>query len=456
MKISFSAAEKNIVRKYNLQKISLENDPRIKEMHAIAFKYKKNKEWLNTALIYAALAIQFTKNGNYALIVARKYRLANATNDSARWFLEAANRFAKQMQSVKSISALRMFEQLSPDNNRSDVEEILNMCKKSIKNQIVDFSQQIDTFDFSQQNATAVEKKENGKSIILDVELFSTFGEADLQILLNCLTLRKLRHEEVLAHEGDEANRLYILTSGGIKAQITRNNKSKDLGSIHNNNVFGIIAYFTGGTRAAGFIAHGKTEVLELSYDKLDYFVDHIPGFGKSLDALYDDHLLFHHLTVSDVFGHEPLAIRQDVSNKMSPIYITKGQVLFTAGESSSDLYLVRKGELGISFAEDADGEFHKVVVSGGIAGEIAISAHNKRTACAHALTDCVLMKLDADDFSTIYKQSPSLQDTITKMRKNQAKEAIQTLQNERLIKGKLPNPDLAEAYWIHDQNTDV
>ncbi|MDX8381392.1 MAG: cyclic nucleotide-binding domain-containing protein [Ghiorsea sp.] len=445
MKISFNAAEKKVNQKYNLQNISHENDPRIKKMYAIAFKYKKNKEWLNTALIYAALAIQFTKNGNYALIVARKYRLADATNDSARWFLEAANRFAKQTQSVKAISALRMFELLKPDSNRSDVEDILGMCKQSIEHQVFDFTQQ-----HTHRNEDSIE------AMISDVELFSAFADADLQMLLTSLTFRRFHHKEVLTQEGEQANSLYILTSGGIKAQITRNNKSHDLGSIHNNNVFGIIAYFTGGERAAGFIAHGHTEVLELSYDMLDYFVDHIPGFGKSLDALYDDHLLFHHLTVSDVFGHEPVAIRQEVSKKMYPIYIMKGQILFRAGETSSDLYLVRKGELGISFAEESDGKFRKVVVSGGIAGEIAISARNKRTAYAYALTDCVLMKLDADDFSTIYKQSPSLQKTITKMLKKQAKEAIQTLQNERLIKGKLSNPDLAEAYWIHDQKTNI
>jgi len=439
---SFHSVEKQIYQDKNLKNIEAPNDQNIKKLIVTAAKHTKQRQWADTAVIYAALAMRFSENANYALVAARKYRLANAIDDSARWFLIAAERFAKQMQSVKAISAVRIFEQLKPDASSSNTAHILEMCKQSIRNEVSDYN-----------NRASTTTTHHVSSMITDVDLFSAFGEEHVQELLESLTHRKLHRKEVLTKAGEPADCLYIVTNGSITAHVTGNNVRRDLGSIHNHAVFGIIGYFTGGGRSADSIAHGDAEVLELSYNKLDIFKANIPGFSQKLDALYENHLLCHHLAVSDVFANESLAIRKEVSEKIRPVYISEGQILFHEGDETRDVYLVRSGELAVSLSVKDSEHFNKVVVSGGFVGETAIATNNRRTATVRALTDCVLMKLDAIDYAAVYLESESLQNTIKEMRNIQANEAINIMKTVRLIKGGTYNEQLAAAYWERNQD---
>jgi len=439
---NYHSVEKQMYQDQNLKNIDSASDLNIKKLIVVAAKHTKQRHWADTAVIYAALAMRFSDNANYALVAARKYRLANAIDDSARWFLIAAERFANQMQSVKAISAVRIFEQLKPDASTTNTAHILELCKQSIKNEVSDLS-----------NRNTHQKDNETTSLITDIDLFSAFGDEHIQELLESLTHRKLERKEVLTRAGEPADCLYIVTNGSITPHVTVNNVRRNLGSIHTRAVFGIIAYFTGGGRLSEFIAHGNAEVLQLSYDKLDYFKEKIPGFSQKLDALYENHLLCHHLAVSDVFGGESNELRKDISQKMRPVRISAGQVLFNEGDETRDLYLVRKGELAVSLSIKDNEHFNKVVLSGGFVGETAIATNNRRTATVRALTDCVLMKLDAIDYAGVYLESETLQKTIRDMRNIQANEAINIMKTVSFIKGGTSNEQLAAAYWERNQD---
>ncbi len=433
----FQMKEKQLHESDECKFISSVSDKEVKKLLSKAAVHTKKKDWVKTAVIYAALATKFDSNANYALAAARQYRMASCIDDSARWFLKSAEIFAKQMHATKAISALRVFEQLKPDVGIEHTQHIYDLCKESLGAEV------------SYLNIMPDKKNQQpDSSSFRDTDLFSAFDEADFDVLFKSLKHRKLKDKQVLARMGEEATCLYIVVSGNLSAFITSNNKRKALGEVQGHHICGLIPYFTGGGRAADFVANGEAEVLELSYHQLNLFKARLPAFSEQIETIYEEHLLIRQLAISEVFESESLATRRWVAARMKPVYLDKGGTLFKEGQISQGLFLVRFGELKVSLSVKENEHFTKNIVSGGVAGETSIVTNNKRTATVRALNDCVLMELSAEDYNVIYKQSESLRKTLQRIRQAQAAEVIGIIKTARVIKGDQLNVRLFEDVW--------
>lgn len=433
----FQIKEKQLLESEACKTIASTSDKEVKKMLEKAATYAKKKDWTKNAVLYGVLATIFKDNANYALLAARQYRKGECIEDSARWFLRAAELFAQQMFTAKAISALRMFEQLKPETGLKYTQHIYDLCKEGTN------------VEFSYLNQEPVKTKPSlDRSSFRNSELFSAFDEENFDVLFKSLKHKKLHDKAFLAQVGEEAKSLYIVASGGIYSFISSHNKRKCLGEIRSDQICGLIPYFTGGGRGADLIANGETEVLELSYKRLDKFKRDIPAFSAKVEELYEEHLLTRQLAISDVFESESLKIRRWVASKMKPMYLPKGAVLFKEGQKTRDLYLVRFGELKVTLSVGKSEHFKKTIVPGGFAGETSIATNNKRTATVRALTDCVLMELSAEDYNKIYQKSETLQKTLQRIRQTQAVEALNAIKHANIVKGDALGARLFEEVW--------
>lgn len=74
------------------------------------------------------------------------------------------------------------------------------------------------------------------------------------------------------------------------------------------------------------------------------------------------------------------------------------GSTIFTQGDQGDSLYLVVEGEVGIYF----DGKRLNTIRERGYFGEMSILDDEPRSATAKAETDCLLLRIQRDDFNSI------------------------------------------------------
>ena len=103
-------------------------------------------------------------------------------------------------------------------------------------------------------------------------------NEEERQVLAATMTLRDLRHGEVLVREGSADDHLYVVASGvlgvvrgaGLEEEVTLN-------AIRPGDVVGELSFLDGATRYASLVALSDTRVLCLSRDDLEDLLETHP-----------------------------------------------------------------------------------------------------------------------------------------------------------------------------------
>lgn len=90
------------------------------------------------------------------------------------------------------------------------------------------------------------------------------------------------------------------------------------------------------------------------------------------------------------------------------PVKLKKGELLFDEGETSRAMYYLKTGIIRI-FKKKGDNSFIEIETlrSGQVLGELAFLDGNPRSASAEALTDCELIEISAEIFTSTVKTMP-------------------------------------------------
>lgn len=103
-------------------------------------------------------------------------------------------------------------------------------------------------------------------------------NDEERSILAEAMTLRDLKHGDVLVAEGSTDDHLYVVASGGlgvVKAAGTTNELT--LAAIRPGDVVGELSFLDGSQRYASLVALSDTRVLGLSRDALEGLLDTRP-----------------------------------------------------------------------------------------------------------------------------------------------------------------------------------
>jgi CRP-like cAMP-binding protein len=103
-------------------------------------------------------------------------------------------------------------------------------------------------------------------------------NDEECRVLAGAMTLRDLKHGEVLIREGSADDHLYVVVSGvlgvvkgaGLEEEVTLN-------AIRPGNVVGELSFLDGATRYASLVALSDTRVLGLSRADLEKLLDTKP-----------------------------------------------------------------------------------------------------------------------------------------------------------------------------------
>jgi CRP/FNR family transcriptional regulator, cyclic AMP receptor protein len=88
-----------------------------------------------------------------------------------------------------------------------------------------------------------------------------------------------------------------------------------------------------------------------------------------------------------------------------APLELDPGQVIFSAGDTGRDMFIVRTGSVDLHIGDT----LLETVEQGGIFGELALVDPAPRSATAVAGPDCTLVLVDAASFNDLVRKVPGL-----------------------------------------------
>jgi CRP/FNR family transcriptional regulator, cyclic AMP receptor protein len=118
------------------------------------------------------------------------------------------------------------------------------------------------------------------------VQLFAGLDRASLERLATGLRTRRFRRNEVLFHQGDPGDALFIVTSGAVKILLpSEEGDEAILATVRPGAFFGELALLDGAPRSATAVAMEPTETLVLPRDRFRTLIDTEPATRDALLA---------------------------------------------------------------------------------------------------------------------------------------------------------------------------
>ncbi|HET8717001.1 MAG TPA: Crp/Fnr family transcriptional regulator [Nocardioidaceae bacterium] len=122
--------------------------------------------------------------------------------------------------------------------------------------------------------------------VLRQAPLFSALDDEAATALRASMAETRLRRGEVLFHEGDEGDRLYVVTDGKVKLGRTSSDGRENLLAVLGpGQMFGELSLFDPGPRSATVTAVTDSTFSSLSHEDLLRWLDGRPGVARGLLA---------------------------------------------------------------------------------------------------------------------------------------------------------------------------
>jgi CRP/FNR family cyclic AMP-dependent transcriptional regulator len=122
------------------------------------------------------------------------------------------------------------------------------------------------------------------REFLKSVPLFSRLGEASLDAVLRLTRRRKFRKDEVIFHEKEPGDSLFIILHGRVKVAIFGDDgKEVTLSILSEGDFFGEMSLLDQEPRSATIVAEEDCELLSLQRDDFTHAIEQDPGMSASL-----------------------------------------------------------------------------------------------------------------------------------------------------------------------------
>ena len=120
--------------------------------------------------------------------------------------------------------------------------------------------------------------------VVRQATLFNALDDEAAQALRESMAESRLRRGEVLFHEGDSGDKLYIVTDGKVKLGRTSSDGRENLLAILGpGQMFGELSLFDPGPRSTTVTAVTETRLLSLAHADLQQWLNGRPAVARGL-----------------------------------------------------------------------------------------------------------------------------------------------------------------------------
>jgi len=122
--------------------------------------------------------------------------------------------------------------------------------------------------------------------VVRQAPLFAALDDEAAGALMQSMTSSHLERGDILFHEGDQGDRLYVIREGKIKLGRSSNDGRENLLAILGpGEMFGELSLFDPGPRTATATAVAETQLIGLGHDNMQTFLANRPEVASTLLA---------------------------------------------------------------------------------------------------------------------------------------------------------------------------
>ena len=229
-----------------------------------------------------------------------------------------------------------------------------------------------------------------------------------------------LPQNEVLFHQGDQGDRMYVVASGALTVLLTnKDGLERRIDVLDTGESVGEIALLTGQKRSATVRALTDASLISLSKDGLDQLSQKYPELGKKLlekmlPRIQRTQLA---LAVTRLLGPLDAQALHDLQRKVNWRHLTAGEVLIHQGEVEDTMYLVVNGRLAMEVRENEQEPRHLGEIERGESvGEFAMVSRQPRSATIFAMRDSDVVGISRQVYEELVSAHPGFLQAITRL----------------------------------------
>lgn len=216
---------------------------------------------------------------------------------------------------------------------------------------------------------------------------------------------------DVLMAEGDEADELYLLLSGGLEVTIGADGEEQTLTRLEAGSTVGEIALLAGDRRSATVRAVEACHVAAISDVGFRRLLAEHPAEAETLARRASERLRETQLVgqLNQLFGHLDAEVLATIKDLMEWVPVRAGTRLFEEGDEGDAAYLVVTGRLR-AFRRGPEGLEVEVgeVGRAEMAGEMALLEDLPRGATVYAVRDSNLVRFSRTAFDALVTRYPA------------------------------------------------
>jgi CRP-like cAMP-binding protein len=258
---------------------------------------------------------------------------------------------------------------------------------------------------------TSSSVSESKLTFLKGTPFFLHLSEPELREFSKIFGYRRVPVNNEIFHEGDLADKWYIIGMGSVDITVEDPNAGKKfLCNKQAGDFFGeaaILSEEKKNRNATATAAGDDCELLELTKEQLERFLN-------KRDQLRER--IFHIIgrRMENYLGEIPFLAnmtfreRQLLGSMLHYVPLKQGNILFSEGSIGRNLYLVYQGTVNAVSMKEGQEVVLNTIKEGQFFGEIGLMIDMPRTATIVAVDDSLLLELRKEDFQNFLQLAPS------------------------------------------------
>lgn len=352
-----------------------------------AFRALSRREWEKALTLFQRICDQNPEDLRSRVKVAELLERLGKREEAISTYREIGEAYAKDGFILEAISVNKILLRLDPHSKETNQR-------------------------LAQLYLEKIHRERRSFSSIPFIPILSDLKEDELQSFLDRLQTRTFRKGEIIWEEGSEGDAIMILSKGEVRVS-KRDPKGREIWirDLQEGDCFGEFGFFLDGKRHAKIEAKTDCELIEIPRNELEEILRLHPRGKEVLHEFYKKKVLDLLLALSPLFSPLDPKEREIVGKRFRLRALPPETVIFKGGESSSSLYVIKRGEVEI-YTQDPYGT--KTLLgrlgSGNFFGEIGVLLNTPRMAFAKTTKETELLELTKEDFDDLISQFPKLQ----------------------------------------------
>jgi len=332
-----------------------------------------------------------------------------------------------------AIDQVKLSEEVAESHQRDESSPGIHVIP--IDDESIEMSQELDTYDYERVSAPVIEVEPPDDQVEAEVDDFSELELDDieeiplpeplymgaaahralqatplfaglpsdaLESLVENLALVHLEPEEILFHEGDPGDALYVIVEGDVSVQ-AEGPPRVEMARLGAGSFIGEVALMTEQPRSATVTALGPSELLRIDRHTLGRVLADHGDVLRAVLRFVRDRLVDRWMRTSPLFRPFDEAQRAELAAKFNFLEIEDGTRLIDAGTRPDGLYIVLAGK----FIVERGGSTLATLGAGELIGETALLSGGSFKSNVTARGKSLALHLPAGEFREIIMTHP-------------------------------------------------